>query len=76
VNLGLLLGSRYLINLGLALLTFDVIIAYARLFGSMAVTGAMFIVSGVGLIVLGIFIEKRRRSLLRDLAERSNPTKP
>lgn len=76
VNLGLLLGSRYLINLGLALLTFDVIIAYARLFGSMAVTGAMFIVSGVGLIVLGIFIEKRRRSLLRDLAERSNPPQP
>ena len=42
----------------------------------MAVTGAMFIVSGVGLIVLGIFIEKRRRSLLRDLAERSNPPQP
>ncbi|MEN9576689.1 MAG: hypothetical protein RL514_4544 [Verrucomicrobiota bacterium] len=76
VNLGLLLGSRYLINLGLALLTFDVIIAYARLFGSMAVTGAMFIVSGVGLIVLGIFIEKRRRTLLRDLAARSNPPQP
>ena len=75
VNLGLLLGSRYLINLGLALLTLDVIVAYVRLFGSMAVTGAMFIVSGVGLIVLGIFIEKRRRTLLRDLAERSNPTK-
>ena len=75
VNLGLLLGSRYLINLGLALLTFDVIIAYARLFGSMAVTGAMFIVSGIGLIVLGVVIEKRRRALLRALAERSNPTK-
>lgn len=76
VNLGLLLGSRYLINLGLALLTFDVIVAYVRLFGSMAVTGAMFIVSGVGLIVLGIVIEKRRRSLLRELSERSIPTKP
>lgn len=76
VNLGLLLGSRYLINLGLALLTFDVIVAYIRLFGSMAVTGAMFIVSGVGLIVLGVVIEKRRRTLLRKLAESSNPPKP
>jgi uncharacterized membrane protein len=76
VNLGLLLGSRFLINLGLALLTFDVIIAYARLFGSMAVTGAMFIVSGVGLIVLGVIIEKRRRTLLRQLAERPNPIQP
>lgn len=76
VNLGLLLGSRHLINLGLALLTFDVIVAYVRLFGSMAVTGVMFIVSGVGLIVLGVFIEKRRRALLRELAERSNSTKP
>ena len=51
------------------------IIAYARLFGSMAVTGAMFIVSGVGLILLGVVIEKRRRTLLRKLAESSNSPK-
>lgn len=76
VNLGLLLGSRFLVNLGLGLLTLDVIIAYLRLFGTMAVTGAMFIVSGVGLITLGIFIEKRRRSLLRQLAERNSPPAP
>lgn len=74
VNLGLLLGSRFFINLGLALLTLDVIIAYLRLFGTMAVTGAMFIVSGLGLIVLGVFIEKRRRALIRKLQEASTPT--
>lgn len=74
VNLGLLLGSRFFINLGLSLLTLDVVIAYLRLFGTMAVTGAMFIVSGVGLILLGVFIEKRRRALLRKLQEASTPT--
>ncbi len=76
VNLGLLLGSRFFINLGLSLLAVDVVIAYFRLFGTMAVTGAMFIVSGVGLIVLGIFIGKRRRTLLRQLAERSTASQP
>jgi len=76
VNLGLLLGSRFFINLGLSLLTLDVIIAYLRLFGTMALTGAMFIVSGVGLIVLGVFIEKRRRALMLKLQEASTPTKP
>ncbi len=67
VNVGLLLGSGFLINLGTALLAIDVLTAYVRLFGTMAVTGAMFIVSGVGLIVLGVMLEKRRRSLLRRL---------
>ena len=76
VNLGLLLSSRFLINLGLSLLTVDVIIAYVRLFGTMAVTGAMFIVSGVGLIVLGVFIEKRRRALMRQLAAQPYQSKP
>ena len=74
VNVGLLLGSRYLINLGTGLLAIDVITAYIRLFGTMAVTGAMFIVSGIGLIVLGVLLEKRRRSLLRRMIE--NPTQP
>ena len=76
VNLGLLLGSRFFINLGVCVLTFDVIIAYIRLFGTMAVTGAMFIVSGVGLIVLGVFIERRRRALMRELAQRSTTPTP
>lgn len=76
VNLGLLLGSRFLINLGLALLALDVIIAYFRLFGTMAVTGAMFIITGAGLIALGIIIEKRRRSLLRQVAERNSLPTP
>jgi len=76
VNVGLLLGSRFLINLGTGLLAIDVITAYIRLFGTMAVTGAMFIVSGVGLIVLGIMLEKRRRSLLRRLSENQTQLKP
>jgi hypothetical protein len=74
VNLGLLLGSRFFINLGLSLLTLDVVIAYLRLFGTMAVTGAMFIVSGVGLILLGVFIEKRRRALILKLQKAATPT--
>jgi len=37
---------------------------YLNLFGSMARTGAMFVTSGVLLIVFGFFLEKKRRTLL------------
>lgn len=76
VNVGLLLGSRFLINLGISLLAVDIITAYLRLFGTMAVTGAMFVVSGVGLIVLGVLLEKRRRSLLRRMKETQPQARP
>ena len=76
INVGLMLGSRFLINLGTSLLGIDVITAYIRLFGTMAVTGAMFVVSGVGLIVLGVLLEKRRRSLLRQMKTTQPQAKP
>jgi uncharacterized membrane protein len=64
VQVGAALRSRFLVNLAVFFLALAIITAYLRLFGSMAVTGGMFVVSGVFLIGLAIYLERKRRSLL------------
>jgi len=44
-----------------------VIAAYITLIGSMARTGLVFIVSGVFLLVFGGYLERKRRTLLRQM---------
>lgn len=56
--------SRFMVNLGVAFVALHIICVYVNLFGSMARTGLMFLISGVFLIVFGIFLEKRRRVLM------------
>lgn len=59
--------SRFMVNLGVAFVALHIASVYLNLFGSMARTGLMFLISGVFLIVFGIFLEKRRRALMRQM---------
>lgn len=64
VQVGTALRSRFLVNSAVFFLALAIITAYLRLFGSMAVTGGMFVVSGVFLMGLAIYLERKRRRLL------------
>jgi uncharacterized membrane protein len=55
------------VNLGVAFIALDIIATYIGLFGSMAFTGMMFILSGVFLIVFAVFLEKKRRALMQQI---------
>jgi len=67
IQVGLQQRSRFLVNLGVAFIGLDIISAYFGLFGTMARTGLMFVVSGVFLILFGVYLEKKRRSLMRQI---------
>ncbi len=58
------------VNLGLAGLGLNIITRYFDLFGTMLQGGLIFIVAGVIIIALGIFLEKKRRALLNQLHQR------
>ena len=64
IQAGAQLQSRFLINLGIACVALNLITTYLQLIVSMAQTGWMFLLSGVFLIGLGIYLEKKRRALL------------
>jgi uncharacterized membrane protein len=67
VQVGVQLRSTFLVNLGVAFIALDIIATYIGLFGSMAFTGMMFILSGVFLIVFAVFLEKKRRALMQQI---------
>ena len=64
IQAGLQLRSRFLVNLGVAFIGLDIVSAYFGLFGTMARTGLMFVVSGVFLLIFGVYLEKKRRKLI------------
>jgi uncharacterized membrane protein len=65
IQVGIQERSAFLVNTGVVFIALDIIAAYFDLFGSMARTGGMFLVSGVFLIVFGVYLERKRRSLMR-----------
>jgi len=65
IQVGLQERSSFLVNLGVVFIALDIIAAYCDLFGSMARTGVMFVVGGVFLIGFGVYLEKKRRALMR-----------
>jgi uncharacterized membrane protein len=67
IQVGLQERSAFLVNLGIAFIALDIIAAYIGLFGTMAQTGFMFVVSGVFLIVFGVYLEKKRRALMKQI---------
>ena len=67
IQVGVQERSPSMVNLGVAFIALHIFSVYLNLFGSMARTGAMFLVSGVFLIVFGIFLEKRRRVLMHQI---------
>jgi uncharacterized membrane protein len=69
IQVGLQRGSPFLVNLGVVFIALDIIAAYLDLFGSMAFTGLMFLLSGVFLIVFGVYLEKKRRKLMKRIQQ-------
>jgi uncharacterized membrane protein len=67
VQVGVQERSRFLVNLGVAFIALDIIATYIGLFGSMAFTGMMFVISGVFLILFAVFLEKKRRALMQQI---------
>jgi uncharacterized membrane protein len=65
VQVGLLVRSPFLVNLGVTFIGLDILAAYFDLLGSMARTGLMFVVSGVFLVLFAVLLEKTRRVLTK-----------
>jgi len=72
IQMGLQQRSPFLVNLGMTFIALDILSAYFGLFGTMAWTGLMFVLSGTFLIAFGVALEKRRRALMRRI--QSSPT--
>jgi uncharacterized membrane protein len=67
IQIGIQQRSAFLVNAGVTFLALDIITTYFNLIGSMARTGTMFVLSGVFLIVFGIYLEKKRRTLMKQI---------
>ena len=67
VQVGVQKRSRFLVNLGVTFIALDIVATYIGLFGSMAFTGLMFVISGVFLILFAVFLEKKRRRLMNQI---------
>ncbi len=68
IQVGLQERSPFLVNLGITFVALDILAAYCDLFGSMARTGLMFLISGIFLIVFGVYLETKRRKLIKQIA--------
>lgn len=67
IQVGLQERSTFLVNLGVVFVALDIIAMYIGLFGTMARTGLMFVVSGAFLIVFGVYLERKRRALMKQI---------
>jgi uncharacterized membrane protein len=76
IQVGIQERSQFLVNLGVVFIALDIIAAYCDLFGSMARTGVMFLISGIFLIVFGVCLEKKRRALMKQLKSQTTEIKP
>jgi len=75
VQVGVQERSRFLVNLGVTLIALDIIATYFGLFGSMAFTGMMFVISGTFLILFAVFLEKKRRALMKQINSQTTGAK-
>jgi uncharacterized membrane protein len=76
IQVGLQKRSQFLVNLGIVFIALDIIAAYCDLLGSMARTGVMFLISGIFLIVFGVYLEKKRRALMKQIKSQTTGVKP
>jgi hypothetical protein len=67
VQVGVQEGSAFLVNLGVVFVALDIIATYIGLIGSMGKTGVVFVGSGVFLILLAVFLERKRRVLMSQI---------
>ena len=75
IQVGIQERSTFLVNLGVVFIALDILAAYCDLFGSMARTGVMFLVSGIFLIVFGVYLEKKRRALMKQIKSQTTGAK-
>jgi uncharacterized membrane protein len=64
VRAGIETGREGWVNLGVAFIALNIVTRYFDLFGTMLEGGFFFIMTGVLVIALGIFLERKRRALL------------
>lgn len=65
IQAGVQMRSAFMVNVGVVFIALNIMATYLALFGSMAHTGLMFLISGLFLIVFGIYLEKKRRALMQ-----------
>jgi uncharacterized membrane protein len=65
---GLQLGRPWLVNLAIAFIALNLFTRYFDLFASMLDQGLMFVVSGVLVLGVGWFLERKRRALLATMS--------
>ena len=67
-QVGILSRSPFLLNLAITFIGLHLVSAYVQLFGSMFDTGLVFLAGGVLLIGLAVFLERKRRALMKRMA--------
>lgn len=72
-QVGLLRSAPWLVNVAVAFIGVHIVTAYFQLFGSMENTGMMFVLTGVVLIGLAIYLERTRRSILERMSGLPQP---
>ncbi len=75
IQIGIQERSPFLVNLGVTFIALDIIAAYCDLFGSMARTGVMFLISGIFLIVFGVYLENKRRTFMKQIKSQTTGAK-
>jgi len=75
IQIGIQERAPFLVNLGVVFIALDILAAYCDLFGSMARTGVMFLISGIFLIVFGVYLEKKRRALIKQIKSQTTGAK-
>jgi uncharacterized membrane protein len=75
VQVGISLRSKFMVNLAITMTALILLAAYVDLFGSMATTGWMFLISGIFLIAFGFYLERKRRKFIAQIraASVANP---
>lgn len=64
IRTGLATGRESWINLGMTFIALNVVTRYFLLFGTMLQGGVFFIVTGLLIIGLGWYLERKRRALV------------
>ena len=72
-QVGLIRRAPWLVNIAMAFIGLHIITAYFQLFGSMENTGMLFVMTGAVLLGLAIYLERKRRSILKRM---SGPPQP
>lgn len=73
---GLIRRSPWMVNLAIVFIGIHITTAYLQLFGSMQTTGVMFVISGILLIALAFYLERKRRKLMQRMSEPADPSAP